>query len=70
LKLFGHVIIETDPCKTDNGRCEQKCVNYGGQAICQCYAGFKLTSDGKTCEGQSTTSNRHVVLSHYNAIMM
>ena len=40
-----------DPCKQENGGCEQKCINYGGQAVCQCYAGFRLAADRKTCKG-------------------
>ena len=44
-------ILELDPCVNDNGGCDQRCVNHGGRAVCQCYAGWSLTTDGRTCEG-------------------
>ena len=40
-----------DPCVNDNGGCDQRCVNYGGRAVCQCYAGWSLAADGRKCEG-------------------
>ena len=36
----------------DNGGCDQRCVNYGGRAVCQCYAGWSLAADGRKCEGR------------------
>ena len=47
-------MAEIDPCVNDNGGCDHKCINYAGRAVCQCYAGWRLTADGKTCEGLST----------------
>ena len=36
----------------DNGGCEHKCLNYGGQSVCQCYNGYLLADDEKSCYGQ------------------
>ena len=41
-----------DPCMNDNGGCDQRCVNYGGRVVCQCYAGWSLAADGRKCEGR------------------
>ena len=42
-----------DPCLQDNGGCQQRCTSYsGGEAVCQCYAGYQLTHDKRTCIGK------------------
>uniref|UniRef100_A0A914DQL4 Metalloendopeptidase n=1 Tax=Acrobeloides nanus TaxID=290746 RepID=A0A914DQL4_9BILA len=41
---------EIDECKLDMHNCDQICVNSLGSYKCECYNGFSLKSDGRTCE--------------------
>ena len=50
--VFLTCTLGMDPCMNDNGGCDQRCVNYGGRAVCQCYAGWSLAADGRKCEGR------------------
>ncbi|KAK6016146.1 EGF-like domain protein, partial [Ostertagia ostertagi] len=38
-----------DPCLEKKGGCQHHCVNENGRARCQCFAGFHLGYDRKTC---------------------
>ncbi|KAJ7388690.1 hypothetical protein OS493_036239 [Desmophyllum pertusum] len=44
---------DIDECKTGSHSCEQNCHNTNGDYYCTCKAGYKLSSDGKTCEGEN-----------------
>ena len=44
-------IQDIDECATDNGGCDQICVNKPGSFECQCKEGYTLAEDGKTCNG-------------------
>ena len=39
-----------DPCD-NNGGCNQNCTSDGKTAICSCAVGYRLSPDGKTCQG-------------------
>lgn len=41
-----------DACKVNNAGCSQLCVNDNGRPECQCYTGYSLSNDSKTCEGK------------------
>ncbi|KAH7698650.1 Calcium binding EGF domain containing protein, partial [Aphelenchoides avenae] len=41
--------LAIDPCIENRGGCHHHCVNDNGRARCQCYPGFKLDRDQKTC---------------------
>ena len=45
-------ITVADPCRNRNGDCEHKCINNNGNRLCECYAGYKLSSDQRHCEGK------------------
>ncbi len=45
----GHC-IDIDECSNNNGGCSQKCENTEGSFTCSCNDGYKLNSDGKTCD--------------------
>lgn len=41
-----------DICYINNGGCQHECTHTeDGAALCTCPEGFKLTPDGKNCEG-------------------
>ncbi|BHF63167.1 Bone morphoproteintic protein 1 [Sparganum proliferum] len=41
---------EKDNCVRDNHDCEQVCINISGGYKCQCYDGYNLLPDEKTCQ--------------------
>lgn len=41
-----------DPCQEKKGGCQHHCVNENGRARCQCFAGYRLAYDRKTCVGK------------------
>ena len=46
--------ISTDinECETNNGRCNQTCVNEIGSFHCECDTGYTLNADGLGCTGK------------------
>ncbi|MFT7578462.1 MAG: hypothetical protein ACI9MR_000120, partial [Myxococcota bacterium] len=44
--------VDVDECLTDNGGCDQNCLNADGSASCACNTGYLLQPDGTTCESQ------------------
>ena len=49
-------------CETDNGQCEQVCVNDLGSYHCECLDGWFLEPDGKTCLGKISFSRNMMAL--------
>ena len=44
--------LSDNPCNnTNNGGCSQKCHFSGTVHKCDCFHGFQLAADNKTCEG-------------------
>ena len=46
--------LDNNECATDNGNCDDVCVNSLGNFHCACQEGFSLTSNGISCEGEPT----------------
>ena len=46
------LLIDVDECTGNNGGCEGECCNTIGSYYCKCKPGFKLSEDGKRCEGK------------------
>ena len=45
--------LELGKCQNnESNNCEQVCVNVPGSFLCECRDGYKLNSDGKSCEGK------------------
>ena len=44
-------ILDINECATDNGECDQICVNKQGSYECKCNNGYLLADDKKTCKG-------------------
>ena len=51
-------IIDIDECATENGGCNQICVNKPGSFECECRDGYELADDKKTCKGQCYLGNK------------
>lgn len=50
------IFVEFDECQSNNSNnCEQICVNVPGSYLCDCREGYKLTDDGRSCDGKSHT---------------
>ena len=60
--ILGRVFLETDvdECSEMLDNCDHICINTSGSFVCQCYVGFKLQSDGHTCEGWDRRLNKLV----------
>ncbi|CAK6972639.1 fibulin-2 [Scomber scombrus] len=41
--------VHLNPC-AENGLCSQQCTAVAGRAHCSCFPGFRLMTDGRTCE--------------------
>lgn len=39
-------------CNVNNGGCAQKCQMIRGAVQCTCHTGYRLTEDGRTCQGE------------------
>ena len=47
-----------NPCERSNGGCNHMCEAVGVQPKCSCFEGYVLSSDNKTCVGQSTVCDK------------
>ena len=45
-------IVDINECLTNNGDCSQLCRNEEGGRRCECFAGYTLGTDGRTCVGE------------------
>ena len=45
-------MADNDECTTDNGGCEQNCLNNNGSYSCTCSIGYGLDSNQKNCSGK------------------
>ena len=43
---------DINECDTNNGNCDQICINTPGSRVCSCSCGYRLDSNGRTCIGQ------------------
>ena len=46
------IISANDPCQHKKGGCQHHCVNDNGRVRCQCFHGYRLAYDRKTCIGE------------------
>ena len=49
---FSSFFADIDQCLTNNGGCEQLCVNEIPGHVCECDPGFALSTDGFSCTGK------------------
>lgn len=47
---------DVDECGEQSSCCEQDCTNYPGGYECYCSAGYRLNSDGCSCDGKFSFS--------------
>ena len=51
LFLFKLYTIDINECDTNNGGCEQDCINTIGSYQCQCREGYETNNNGINCTG-------------------
>ena len=49
-KCYAHKYTDVNECDTNNGDCDQNCVNLEGSYECTCNSGFLLSGDGRICD--------------------
>ena len=45
-------LLDINECVTNNGGCQQGCVNTGGGFYCTCPDGYRLNDEGFLCKGK------------------
>lgn len=51
-KIIKFPFLDIDECISNNGDCEQHCINKPGSYDCGCEVGLQIeTTNGKTCIG-------------------
>ena len=53
LHIFHFLYTDVNECNTNNGGCEQYCLNTRGSHYCSCRPGYSLNDAGRECEGMS-----------------
>lgn len=49
-----HIIsTDIDECHSNNGGCQQNCINTAGSYKCSCHDGFVRNQDLKTCSSKT-----------------
>ena len=46
-----YLVVDIDECMSNNDSCEQICVNNIGSYSCDCYEGYDVDVDGRSCSG-------------------
>ena len=51
--MHAHVLMVSDinECHANTDRCQQECRNTRGSYTCSCRSGYRLRSDGRSCDG-------------------
>ena len=46
-----YLVVDINECMSNNGGCEQICVNNIGSYSCDCHEGYDVDVDGLNCSG-------------------
>lgn len=63
LSLIPIGLSELDSCALGNHGCEHSCVSSGGSFVCQCFEGYILREDRKTCRSKFLLEWAHITVS-------
>ena len=44
-------VLDIDECRLGVDNCEQACRDTDGSYACECFSGYNLNNDGRTCNG-------------------
>ncbi len=44
--------LDINECLSNNGNCSQLCKNENGKHRCECFGGYLMTDDGRSCIGE------------------
>lgn len=61
-------VVAQDLCAVEKHACEQICVNTPGSYVCQCYEGYELDANGKSCVGEYKFSNSYLSDTNWSKI--
>lgn len=56
---------ELDSCAVGDHGCEHSCVSSGDSFVCQCFEGYILREDGKTCRSKFLLELSHITVSDF-----
>ena len=48
---FLYHSADIDECSLGISGCSQLCINTAGNFVCECYSGYQLSSDNRSCIG-------------------
>ena len=48
---FPYFVLDIDECRLGIDNCEQVCRDTDGSYVCECFSGYNLNNDGRTCDG-------------------
>lgn len=49
VRNISNILTDVNECSNGGGVCQQRCVNVQGSYNCECYYGYRLNADRKTC---------------------
>ena len=55
--MMACLVVDIDECMSNNGGCEQICVNNIGTYSCDCHEGYDIDIDGFSCLGTFINKN-------------
>jgi len=45
------ICLDVEQCADNNGGCQQRCIEQDSGFECDCFPGFVLNDNGRTCSG-------------------
>ena len=55
------ILLDIDECAEGIDSCDQTCTNTLGSYLCSCGSGYRLASNGRTCNGKFKAFNYHLL---------
>ena len=69
---YSHWLQSTDidECTENSDGCEHQCTDTDGSFECSCRDGFRLGSDGRSCDGKWTAMKLHTICANSGSILI
>ena len=65
-----NVFVDVNECSSGNGGCEHLCENTVGSYVCKCPSGYRLSRDGRQCDGTEIHSPTIIIVNLYAMIWL